>query len=60
MEYFKFYDRKKIPDYINVFGYGNSKYFECTDWIVGKLVAVIVAILLIYSNKKLLVWKGKG
>lgn len=51
---------KKIPDYINVFAYGNSKNFEDTDWIVGKLVAVIVSIVLIYSNKKLLVWKGKG
>ncbi len=52
---------KRIPDYINVFAYGNNQNNEiCTDWIIGKLVAVITAILLIYFNKKLLVWKGKG
>jgi hypothetical protein len=52
---------KRIPSYINVFAYGNSQDFEiCTDWIIGKLVAVITSIALIYSNKKLLVWKGKG
>lgn len=52
---------KRIPCYINVFAYGNSQDLELgTDWIVGKLAAVIASIVLIYSNKKLLIWKGKG
>lgn len=52
---------KRIPSWINVFAYGNSKDFEIyTDWIVGKLVAVLASIVLIYANKKLLVWIRKG
>lgn len=52
---------KGIPSYINVFAYGNSQNLELsTDWIVGKLTAVIASIVLIYLNNKLLVWKGKG
>lgn len=52
---------KRIPDCINVFAYGNSQDLEVrTDWITGKLVAVIASIILIYCNRKLLVWKGKG
>lgn len=51
---------RRIPSYINVFAYGNSQDFEiCTDWIAGKLVAVITSVILIYFNKKLLVCKRK-
>ncbi len=52
---------KRIPSYINVFAYGNSQdALVSTDWIFGKVAAVIASILLIYSNKYLLVCKGKG
>lgn len=49
---------QKIPDCINVFAYGNSlKMAGSADWIFGKLVAVVVSVLLIYFNKRFLVWK---
>lgn len=52
---------KRIPDCINVFAYGISQSLEMSvDWIIGKLVAVIASILLIYSNKRFLIWRKKG
>ncbi len=52
---------KRIPSFINVFAYGINHSFEIqTDWIIGKLTAIIASILLIYINKELLVWNRKG
>ncbi len=52
---------KNIPMYINVFGYGSNQDMEISkDWIIGKLVAIFISIILIYINRRLLVWKRKG
>ena len=52
---------RKIPEFINVFAYGNSSTLELTaDWFTGKVFAIIVTVLLLVSNMRLLAWKGKG
>jgi len=52
---------KDIPIYLNVFGYTFREDMGISrDLIIEKLVAVTISILLIYSNRRLLVSKRKG
>lgn len=52
----------KIPKYINIFWYVFKDIKQVDDsyqWVVGKMVALLISMVLIYVNRYLLHW-GKG
>lgn len=50
---------ERIPEWINVFAYGSRETTDISGrWVLGKIIAIILSIILILINKKLVCKKG--